>query len=107
MSAQITDFDGVPITYLSFTQVESADGAVFSIRVPCVAGQWLKAEANSDVSIFGRPHGSLGAFVDLAIAPISLDPYAGTKAAFDLYVHTNAVAGLVSTAVELSATFNP
>ena len=107
MSVQITDLDGVPITYLGFTLEESVDGEVFTIRVPCGAGQWLKAEENVDVSIFARPLGTMDAFVDLAIDPISLGPYAGTNAAFDLYLHTNAVAGLVSTAVALTATFNP
>lgn len=106
MSAQITDLGGIPITYLSFTQEEAEDSAVFSVRVPCVAGQWLKAADNAVVRVFGRPSGS-GSFVDLADDPISLTPYAGTNAAFDLYLHTEAVTGLVSTAVEVSATFNP
>lgn len=107
MSAQITDTAGVPITYLNFTQVESSDSANFTVRVPCIAGQWLKADDNPDVRILARPAGSMGSFVDLATDPISLDPYAGTNADFELHLHTNAVAGLVSTAVELRATFNP
>jgi hypothetical protein len=107
MSApQITDTSNVPISYLRFSQVESADSAVFVVRVPCVAGQALKAEDNADVRVLGRRHGTADAFVDLASNPISLTPFAGTNTDFDLKLHTNAVAGIVSTAIELRATFN-
>lgn len=98
----ITDTDNEPVTYLNFQQEESTDSAVFTLLIPCVTGQVLKADTNADVSIFGRVSG-VGSYVDLAVTPISLDPYAGTDQAFDLYVHTNAVSGMVSTAIGLRA----
>jgi hypothetical protein len=108
MSApQITDTSNVPISYLRFSQAESTDSSVFVVRVPCASGQWLKAADNANVRVVGRLHGTADPFVDLADDPISLDPYAGTNTDFDLKLHTNAVAGLVSTSVELRATFNP
>ena len=108
MSApQFTDTADVPISYLRFSQPESSDSAVFVLRVPCAAGQWLKAAENSSVRLLARRHGTADAFIDLADDPILLDPYAGTNTDFDLKLHTNAVAGLVATAVELRATFNP
>lgn len=98
----ITDTDEVPVTYLSYSLPESSDSAVFTLLIPCLEGQVLKADTNADVSIFGRVSG-VGTYVDLAVSPISLDPYAGTQQAFDLYIHTNAVTGIVSTAVGLRA----
>ena len=103
----ITDTNDVPITYLRFAQVENSDSAVFVVRVPCASGQWLKAADDANARLLGRRHGTADAFVDLASNPISLTPYAGTNTDFDLKLHTNAVAGLVATAVELRATFNP
>lgn len=103
----ITDIDGTPINYLSFSQEESSDSAVFVVRVPCLAGQWLKAEANADVSVMAREHGTVDPFADLNTDPIDLAAYDGTNQAFDVFIRTGAVSGMVSTAVRLTATFNP
>lgn len=107
MSEQITDSAGVPMSYLSFSQEESSDSAVFVIKVPCRAGQWLKAEANADVEIMAREHGTVDPYADLNTDPIDLTIYDGTNQAFDVFVRTNAVSGLVSTAVVVTATFAP
>lgn len=103
MSA-ITDTNDVPVTYLNFSQQESSDSAVFTLKVPCKTGQELKADTNATVSIFGRPAG-VGSYVNLNSSPISLTPYAGTNQAFDLFVRTGAVSGLISTAVALRAAY--
>lgn len=105
--SEITDTNDVPVNYLHFSQAESLDSAVFVLRIPCVAGQWLAADANSDVSIMAREHGTADAYVDLSSSPIDLTPYAGSDQDFDFKVHTNAIAGLVSTAVNLRCTATP
>lgn len=98
----ITDTNDVPVTYLNFSLPESIDSAVFTLKVPCKAGQVLKADPNPNVSIFGRVSG-VGSYVNLNTAPIDLTPYAGTNQAFDLFVRTGAVSGLISTAVPVRA----
>lgn len=103
----ITDQDDVEITYMNFSQEESTDSAVFVLKVPCKSGQWLKADTNPDVTILGREHGTADAFVDLNTNPISLDPYDGTSQAFDLKLSTGDITGMVSTAIDLRATFDP
>lgn len=98
-----TDADGIPVTYLSFSQEESADGSVFILKIACVVGHVLKADPNPDVAIFGRPAGS-GSYVNLFTNPIDLTPYAGTDAAFQLFIRTDAVSvPILSTAIGLTA----
>lgn len=114
MNDAITDTNDVPLSYLSLQQAESADSAVFVIRVPARASTFLAAEDNPYLRVFARKTGTADAFVDLKLTPISLAPYAGVDgfgilftADFDVKVHTNAVSNNRSEGVNVKVTFNP
>lgn len=106
MSA-ILDTMNQPLTHVSFQQVENSDSAVLVIRVPCVTGQFLTADDVIEARVLARKNGTADTFVDLASLPIDLAPYDGTDADFDVKVHTNAVTGIVPTAIGVRVTYNP
>jgi len=89
----ITDTSGNALTSIPLTLAESSESSVMTVRVPCVAGQFLSAAIDASAKVLARLAGSGGAFVDLAVAPISLTPYAGGTRDFELKVQALAIAG--------------
>ena len=102
---QITDINDVPITYISMSLQELTDSGVFVIKVPCQALSHLSCPGDSSAKVMARLNGTSDAFIDLAVSPIDLNPYAGQTKSFDIKVHANNVAGLVRVALPVEVVF--
>lgn len=99
--SEITDINDIPITFLSYTIPESTDGPLFVLRIPVLVGHVLTATDNPNARVLVRRTGTADAFVDIQTSPIDLDSFVTDTVDFDAKIHTNAIVGLVSTAVDI------
>lgn len=103
----ITDTNDAALTSVSLVLTESTSSGVLVIRVPCQAGQYLASTVDSLAQVLARRTGSGAAFVDIAVAPILLTPYAGSTVEFDVKVSAQAVTGLQRVALPVRVTYTP
>ncbi|MET0646373.1 MAG: hypothetical protein ABW208_07105 [Pyrinomonadaceae bacterium] len=106
MTRSITDSAGAAITVLSMSLAAAQESAVLTVRVPCLAGQFLAADSNPSASVLARRTGSGDAFADLAVAPISLTPFDGQTVEFDLKVSASALTGVRRVAIPVRVTYS-
>lgn len=102
-----TDADGNTLSHVALVLAPAQASAVVVARVPCEAGRYLAASAGAASRVEARRTGSGDPFVDLAVAPISLTPYAGGLVSFDFRVTALSPSARVRDALEVRATFNP
>lgn len=107
MTKSITDTNGAAITVLSMSLAAGQVSAVLVMRVPCLAGQLLAADANPSAAVLARRTGSGDAFADLAVAPIALTPFDGQTVEFDLKVSASTVTGVQRVAIPVRVTYSP
>jgi hypothetical protein len=101
----ITDLADVPITYITMSLQELTDSAVFVIKVPCQANSHLRCPGDANGKVLMRLNGTSDTFVDIAVSPIDLNPYAGQTKNFDVKVHANDITGLVHAVLPVEVAF--
>lgn len=103
----ITDSDGAAITVLSMSLSAGAESAALTVRVPCLAGQFLVADGDPAASALARLQGSGDPYADISSSPIDLTPYAGQTVEFDLKVSAGDAAGVKRVAIPVRVTYSP
>ena len=90
MSTLIKNADGTPSTSVRESVYRNTNGGTFQKLITCKVGFKIKSDVDSDVQILVRKAGTADAFVDVAVTPIDLTPYANTDVLFDIKAHVDA-----------------
>lgn len=104
---QVTDTNDVTLSYVSLILEEGTESAIFVVRFPARAGQFLAANDDALVEALGRKSGTSDAFVNLFTDPIDLTPYDGQTVDFDIKASAGMVTFLQRVGLQIRITYNP